>query len=84
VATDCGLKPRVLAASLNHRPSVRGPHRSVGEGLRSSVRSAEERPFLVLGDARGLDIRIKIFFKEMMGGHLVELSGLPHLISSVE
>lgn len=47
-----------------------------GQLARSAARGAKERPFAVLGNARGLDVLLQIAVEVVVGRHLVLLTAL--------
>src|SRR4051794_39294899 len=76
VAPDRGLDACVLRPPTNHVPGIRGEQRVPGEHSRPSSGRAKERPLLVVGDTRRLDVGIKVLFEAVVGRHLVKLPPL--------
>ena len=56
-----------LTSPADHPPDVGGPHRVAGQSGIDPRGGAKERAFLVVLDARGVQVRVEILLQGMMG-----------------
>jgi hypothetical protein len=52
-----------------------GFRRTSPQALCLANRGAEQRPFATIGDARGPDVDIQIFFQFVVTGHFFKIAG---------